>query len=171
MRNPGYFFGFLPKAMPIPPSGPSKQHNSIDVSDKCYSRGDACFVLVLDISILLAFNWCKTQVQTVGFGYKMQVQTVGFGYRLTIRPNIFHSETRLAGLQTQERWKSYWSHPMMTIKDKCIHINMTRHINKIGMVQFVTEELSCIAYVQYMSSIGTLRICSVLVRPRRFIPG
>ncbi|KAJ0976526.1 hypothetical protein J5N97_012000 [Dioscorea zingiberensis] len=28
MRNPGYFLGFLPKAMPIPPSAPSKQHNS-----------------------------------------------------------------------------------------------------------------------------------------------
>ncbi|KAK8966810.1 Protein IDA [Platanthera guangdongensis] len=28
-RNPSLFFGFLPKAMPIPPSGPSKQHNSV----------------------------------------------------------------------------------------------------------------------------------------------
>ncbi|KAI0494480.1 hypothetical protein KFK09_024618 [Dendrobium nobile] len=28
-RNPSLFFGFLPRAMPIPPSGPSKQHNSV----------------------------------------------------------------------------------------------------------------------------------------------
>ncbi|KAI0528615.1 hypothetical protein KFK09_001157 [Dendrobium nobile] len=27
-RNPKFFFGFLPKAMPTPPSGPAKQHNS-----------------------------------------------------------------------------------------------------------------------------------------------
>ncbi|KAJ1388452.1 hypothetical protein SESBI_39108 [Sesbania bispinosa] len=26
---PPNFFGFLPKAMPIPPSGPSRKHNSI----------------------------------------------------------------------------------------------------------------------------------------------
>ncbi|RZB61453.1 hypothetical protein D0Y65_043959 [Glycine soja] len=30
------FFGFLPKAMPLPPSGPSKQHNSIQLQN---SRG------------------------------------------------------------------------------------------------------------------------------------
>lgn len=28
-RNFGYFMGYLPKAMPIPPSAPSKQHNAI----------------------------------------------------------------------------------------------------------------------------------------------
>ncbi|EHA8590241.1 Protein IDA-LIKE 2 [Cocos nucifera] len=28
-RNSGYYFGFLPRGVPIPPSGPSKQHNSI----------------------------------------------------------------------------------------------------------------------------------------------
>ncbi|KAJ4814090.1 Protein IDA-LIKE 2 [Rhynchospora pubera] len=28
-QSSGYFFGFLPRAMPIPPSGPSRQHNSI----------------------------------------------------------------------------------------------------------------------------------------------
>ncbi|KAK7279855.1 hypothetical protein RJT34_24914 [Clitoria ternatea] len=26
---PSNFFGFLPKAMPIPPSGPSRKHNNI----------------------------------------------------------------------------------------------------------------------------------------------
>ncbi|KAH1059342.1 hypothetical protein AAZX31_02G079200 [Glycine max] len=30
------FSGFLPKAMPLPPSGPSKQHNSIQLQN---SRG------------------------------------------------------------------------------------------------------------------------------------
>nr|DAD39999.1 TPA_asm: hypothetical protein HUJ06_014322 [Nelumbo nucifera] len=30
----GYFFGFLPKAMPIPPSGPSKQHNNIGLQNR-----------------------------------------------------------------------------------------------------------------------------------------
>ncbi|CAJ1953054.1 unnamed protein product [Sphenostylis stenocarpa] len=30
------FFGFLPKAMPLPPSGPSRQHNSIQLQN---SRG------------------------------------------------------------------------------------------------------------------------------------
>ncbi|KAH0459704.1 hypothetical protein IEQ34_012518 [Dendrobium chrysotoxum] len=33
-RNPKFFFGFVPKAMPIPPSGPTKQHNSSDLADK-----------------------------------------------------------------------------------------------------------------------------------------
>ncbi|RRT77208.1 hypothetical protein B296_00012433 [Ensete ventricosum] len=28
-RNSGYFTGFLPKATPVPPSAPSKHHNSI----------------------------------------------------------------------------------------------------------------------------------------------
>ncbi|CAL9149977.1 unnamed protein product [Musa hybrid cultivar] len=28
-RNSGYFTGFMPKATPIPPSAPSKHHNSI----------------------------------------------------------------------------------------------------------------------------------------------
>ncbi|KDP43021.1 hypothetical protein JCGZ_25207 [Jatropha curcas] len=28
-NSPRTFFGFLPKAMPIPPSGPSKKHNDI----------------------------------------------------------------------------------------------------------------------------------------------
>ncbi|KAK7380453.1 hypothetical protein VNO78_32964 [Psophocarpus tetragonolobus] len=27
------FFGFLPKAMPLPPSGPSRQHNSIQLQN------------------------------------------------------------------------------------------------------------------------------------------
>ncbi|PIA41849.1 hypothetical protein AQUCO_02200345v1 [Aquilegia coerulea] len=30
----GYFYGFLPKAMPIPPSGPSKQHNDIGLQSR-----------------------------------------------------------------------------------------------------------------------------------------
>ncbi|RDX65594.1 hypothetical protein CR513_55738, partial [Mucuna pruriens] len=33
---PQNFFGFLPKAMPLPPSGPSRQHNSIQLQN---SRG------------------------------------------------------------------------------------------------------------------------------------
>ncbi|KAF6154891.1 hypothetical protein GIB67_018328 [Kingdonia uniflora] len=33
-QNPGLYFGFLPKAMPIPPSGPSKQHNSIGLQSR-----------------------------------------------------------------------------------------------------------------------------------------
>ncbi|WOL11880.1 hypothetical protein Cni_G20644 [Canna indica] len=28
-RGAGFFMGFLPKAVPIPPSAPSKQHNSV----------------------------------------------------------------------------------------------------------------------------------------------
>ncbi|CAD5178591.1 unnamed protein product [Musa acuminata subsp. malaccensis] len=34
MRNPGYFMGFLPRGVPIPPSGPSRQHNSIGLQRK-----------------------------------------------------------------------------------------------------------------------------------------
>nr|DAD22598.1 TPA_asm: hypothetical protein HUJ06_024061 [Nelumbo nucifera] len=30
----GYFFGFLPKATPIPPSGPSKKHNDIGLQSR-----------------------------------------------------------------------------------------------------------------------------------------
>ncbi|KAH0460993.1 hypothetical protein IEQ34_008568 [Dendrobium chrysotoxum] len=33
-RNPKFFFDFLPKAMPIPPSGPTMQHNSSGLADK-----------------------------------------------------------------------------------------------------------------------------------------
>ncbi|PKA61539.1 Protein IDA-like 2 [Apostasia shenzhenica] len=35
--NPQIFNGFLPRAMPIPPSGPSKQHNSVGLESD--SRG------------------------------------------------------------------------------------------------------------------------------------
>ncbi|KAK7315202.1 hypothetical protein VNO77_33738 [Canavalia gladiata] len=30
---PQNFFGFLPKAMPLPPSGPSRQHNGIQLQN------------------------------------------------------------------------------------------------------------------------------------------
>ncbi|KAG6475776.1 hypothetical protein ZIOFF_065005 [Zingiber officinale] len=33
-KNPGYLTGFLPRGVPIPPSGPSKKHNSIGLQNK-----------------------------------------------------------------------------------------------------------------------------------------
>ncbi|KAL5715017.1 hypothetical protein ACHQM5_016906 [Ranunculus cassubicifolius] len=34
----GFFYGYLPKAMPIPPSGPSKQHNSIGLESQILKK-------------------------------------------------------------------------------------------------------------------------------------
>ncbi|PKU77074.1 Protein IDA-LIKE 2 [Dendrobium catenatum] len=33
-RNLHLYFGFLERAMPIPPSGPSKQHNSVGLQNR-----------------------------------------------------------------------------------------------------------------------------------------
>ncbi|KAM0939751.1 putative protein IDA [Dioscorea sansibarensis] len=59
MRNPGYFFGFLPKAMPIPPSAPSKQHNSFGLD----SSSSFFFFFLL----VYPFLWsilCKNEIDT-----------------------------------------------------------------------------------------------------------
>ncbi|KAH0453539.1 hypothetical protein IEQ34_017863 [Dendrobium chrysotoxum] len=33
-RNHHLYFGFLERAMPVPPSGPSKQHNSVGLQNR-----------------------------------------------------------------------------------------------------------------------------------------
>ncbi|CAA6663768.1 unnamed protein product [Spirodela intermedia] len=33
-NSEGWFFGFLPRSMPIPPSGPSRHHNAIDMHSR-----------------------------------------------------------------------------------------------------------------------------------------
>lgn len=53
-RTPGYLMGFLPRGVPIPPSGPSRKHNSIGLQNKAqpWSSGSLLWLNLLSHKLI-----------------------------------------------------------------------------------------------------------------------
>lgn len=66
---PPSFFGFLPKAMPIPPSGPSRKHNGIGLQSSMGEpqRGWICISYIPSSPLNLLINFFKGNVHDALF--------------------------------------------------------------------------------------------------------